>query len=111
MSLQSHFRSANDTTFINVGDAIISSKTDLGGGSKNGKRNHGKVRNNKTVWTILPFVPIYCHKQQSIILRCFCNLKSKKNLFSNKSFSFIFCSKMIVHTGEERPNRKLKLAL
>ena len=49
MNLQSHFRSANNMAFINVGDAIISSKTDLGGGSKNGKRNHGKVRNNKTV--------------------------------------------------------------
>ena len=39
-------------------------------------------------------------KQQTNILRCFCSLKFEKGLFSNKFFSFLFRSKMTVHTAE-----------
>ena len=36
-------------TWLLLGDAMISSKTDLHNGSKKEKRSYGKVKNNKTV--------------------------------------------------------------
>ena len=45
------------------------------------------------------FFEFFVLKQQSI-LRCFCSLKSEKDLFSNKFFSLIFRSKIIAHTDE-----------
>ena len=56
----------------------------------------GKIRNNKAVSTILPYILILYLKQQSIILRCCYSLKFEKSFFSNKFFGFIFLSKMIV---------------
>ena len=83
------------TRFL-LGEAIISSITDSrSSGSKKGKRSHGKVRNNKRMWTILKFILILYPKQQSNILRCFSSLKFQKSLFSNTFFSFIFHIKMI----------------
>ena len=84
-----------------LGDAIISSKTDPRNRIKKEKRSYGKVRNNKTMLKILSFIRILYRKQQSSILRCFCSLKIKKSLFSNKFFSFIFRSNMIAHTAKK----------
>ena len=52
------------------------------------KETNSKVRNNKTMLKILSFI------------RCFCSLKFEKVLFSNKFFSFVFRSKMIVNTAK-----------
>ena len=86
-------------TQLLLGDAIISSKTDLRSGSKKEKRSYSKFRNNRAMSTTLSFFRILCLKQQSI-LRCFCSLKSEKGLFSIKFFSLIFRSKIIAHTAE-----------
>ena len=50
---------------------------------------------------ILPFTQILYRKQQSSILRCFSRLKFEKSLFRNTFFSFMFGSKMIIHTAEK----------
>ena len=47
-------------------DAINSSKTDTQNGSKNEKRSYGKVKNNKTISKILPFIRILYFKQQPV---------------------------------------------
>ena len=47
-------------------DAINSSKTDTQNGSKNKKRSYGKVKNNKTISKILPFIRILYFKQQTV---------------------------------------------
>ena len=65
-------------TRILLGDAIISSKTDLRNGSKKEKRSYGKIKNNKTILKILLFIRIPYLKQQSSILRRFWRLKFEK---------------------------------
>ena len=45
-------------TQLLLGDAIISSRTDLRSSSKKEKRGYGKVRNNTTVSRILSFIRI-----------------------------------------------------
>ena len=70
-------------------------------GSKKKKRSYGKVWNNKTMLKISPFMQILYLKKQGSILRCFCRLKFEKSLFKNTFFSFIFRSKIIVHTAEK----------
>ena len=52
-------------TWLLLGDAMISSKTDLHNGSKKEKRSYGKVKNNKTMLKILTFIRILYFKQQS----------------------------------------------
>ena len=47
----------------------------------------------------LSFIRILFLKQQGSILRCFFRLKFEKSLSINTFFSFIFRSKMIVHTA------------
>ena len=47
-------------------DAINSSKTDTQNDSKNEKRSYGKVKNNKTISKILPFIRILYFKQQPV---------------------------------------------
>ena len=84
-----------------LGDAIISSIADPYNGSKKEKRNYGKTKNDKTMLKMLPFVRILYLKQQSSLLQYFSRLKFEKKVFSNKFFSFIFYSKMIVHTAEK----------
>ena len=86
-------------TRLLLGDAVISSKTDRRNGSKKEKISYSKIRSNRTMSKILLFIRILYLKQQSNILRCFCSLKFEKSLFSNNFFSFIFSSKMIVHTS------------
>ena len=49
----------------------------------------------------LSFIPTLYLNYQSSILRCFSRLKFEKSLFSNTFFSFIFRSKMIIHTVEK----------
>ena len=77
---------------------IISSKTVLRRGSKKEKRSYDKVINNKKTLTILSFFRILYLKHQSNISRCLYSLQLEKSLLSNKFFSFISCSKIIVHT-------------
>ena len=48
-----------------------------------------KVKNDKTMSTILSFIQILYLKQQSNIIRCFCSLKFEK----------IFYNKRIVYTA------------
>ena len=84
-----------------LGEVIISSKTGPHNGNKKEKRNYSKVKNNKTMLKILPFIAIIYLKQQSSILWCFCRLKFEKILFNNTFSSFIFGSKMIVYTIEK----------
>ena len=55
------------TRFL-VGDAIISSKTDPHNGRKKENRSYGKVKNNKTMLKLLPFIRVLSLKQQSSIL-------------------------------------------
>ena len=50
---------------------MISSKTDQQHGSKIDKRKYGKIKNNKSMLKILPFIRILYLKQQSSILQCF----------------------------------------
>ena len=52
-------------TRLLLGDAMISSKTDLHNGSKKEKKSYGKVKNNKTMLKILTFIRILYFKQQS----------------------------------------------
>ena len=59
--LQSHFRSANYTTFIRTRNNF---EKHMRNGSKKEKRSYGKVRNNKTVLKVLPFIQILHLKQQ-----------------------------------------------
>ena len=84
-----------------LGDAIILSKTNPHNGSKKQKRSYGETKNNKSMLKILGFIRILYLKQQSSILPCFSRLKFGKRLFSNTFLSFIFRSKMIVHTAEK----------
>ena len=53
-NLQSHFHSK--ITRLLLGDEIISRKTDPHNGGKREKRNFGKIKNNKTMLKILPFI-------------------------------------------------------
>ena len=46
--------SVRQITLLLLGDAIISSETDLRNGSKKEKRSNGEVRNNKKMLKILP---------------------------------------------------------
>ena len=71
---------------------MISNKIDPRSGSKKERRNYGKVRNNKTMPTIWPFIRILHLKQQSNILRCFYRLRFEK--VTKISFSALFRSKM-----------------
>ena len=64
--------------------------------SKKVKWSYDKVRNNKTILTILSFIRILYLKQQCNILRCLCSLKFGKSLFSNQFFSFKPLSKMMM---------------
>ena len=90
-------------TRLLLGDAIISSKTyTRSGNKKKKKKSYGKVRNNKKLSTILLFIRILYLKQQINILRCYCSLNFEKSLFSNKFFSLVFRSKMIVHAEKEQ---------
>ena len=50
-------------TWLFLGDAIISSKTDPHNNSKKEKRSCGKTKNNKSILTILPFIRILYLKQ------------------------------------------------
>ena len=93
--------SVSQITGVFLGEAIISSETDPHNGSKKEKRSYGKIKNNKTMIKILPFIRIFYLKQQSSILWCFSRLKFEKVLFRNTFFSFIFRGKMIVHTAEK----------
>ena len=52
---------------------------------------------------LLLFIRILYFKQQNSTLRYISRLKFKKILFSNTFFSFIFRSKMIVHTAGKNP--------
>ena len=70
--LKSHFRFANKKAIIR--NALISSKTNPRNDSKKEKWSYGKVRNRKTILTILQFIRILYLKQQSNILPCFCSL-------------------------------------
>ena len=90
-------------TQLFIRDAIISSKTEPHNGSKKKKRKYGKIINNKTMLKLLPFIRILYLKIQNSILPCFSKLKLKKSLFSNTFFSFIFRSKVIVHTTGKDP--------
>ena len=67
-------------TLLLLGDTKISSKTEPRNRSKKEKRSYGKVRNNKALLKILPFIQIFCLKQQSNILRCFCILKFEQKI-------------------------------
>ena len=62
-------------TRLLLGDATILRKADPRSGNKKEKRSYGKVRNNKTMLTILSFIRILYLKQQSIVLRCFCSFR------------------------------------
>ena len=95
--LQSHFRSANYTAFIRRCNNF--EKTDPHNGSKKQKRKYDKIKNNKPMLKILPFIGILYFKLQSSALRCFSRLKFEKRLLLIL-LSFIFRSKMIVHTAE-----------
>ena len=86
-------------TRLLLGDATISSKTDPCNGSKMDKRSYGKVRNNKTMLKILSLIQILYLKQK--YSATFLQFKFEKSSFSNKFFSFIFRSKMIVHIAEK----------
>ena len=89
------------TRFL-VGDAIISSKADPLNGRRKENRSYGKVKNNKTMLKLLPFIRVLYLNQQSSILWCFCRLKPvKKHLFNNTFFSLIVRSKMMVHKAEK----------
>ena len=70
-----------------LGEALISSKTNMCSGSKKRKRSNGKVRNNKTISTILSLVQIL-YRQQNNIFCCFYILKFENSLFSHKLFAF-----------------------
>ena len=50
-------------TWLFLGDAIISSKTDPDNNSKKEKRSCGKTKNNKSILAILPFIRILYLKQ------------------------------------------------
>ena len=95
------FISVPQITRFLLGDVIISSKTEPHNVSKKEKRSYGKSKTNKTTLKILSFIQILYLKQESSILRCYSRLKFEKSLFSNTFFSFIFRSKMIVHTAEK----------
>ena len=93
--LQSHFRSANNTVFI------------LSSSSKSNQTRvvvaRGRIEtmvkvNNKTMSTVLSFIPILYLKEQSNILWCLWDLRFEKLLYSNKLLSYIFRSKRIVYT-------------
>ena len=59
-----------------------------------------KLKNDKTMLKIFSFILNSVSKKNSIMQR-FYSLKFEKiSLFSNKFFSFIFGSKMTVHTAE-----------
>ena len=77
-------------TRLLLGDAIILTKIDLHNNSKKEKSKNGKIKNNKTMLDILPFIRIPYLKQQSCILRCFSRLEFEDSLFSNTFFSFVF---------------------
>ena len=64
-----------------LGDAIISSRADSHNDSKMEKTKYGKIKNNKTMLKILPFIGILYLKQRGSILRCFSWLKFEKSLF------------------------------
>ena len=51
-----------------LGDAVISSRTDPHYGSKKEKKKYGKIKSDKTMLNILPFIGILYLKQQSSIL-------------------------------------------
>ena len=55
-------------TRLLLGDATVLIKTDPRSGSKKEKRSYGKVRNNKTMLTILSFIQILYLKQQSNVV-------------------------------------------
>ena len=76
-------------TRLFLGDVIISSKTVPHNGSKKEKRSCGKIKNNKTMLKILPFIRILYLKQQSSILRCFSRLKFKKKVYLAIHFSVL----------------------
>ena len=52
-------------------ETIISSKKDSHNGSKTEKRSYGKIKNNKTILKILPFIRILYLKQQSSFCHAF----------------------------------------
>ena len=60
--------SVSQITQFFLGEAIISSETDPHNGSRKEKRSYGKIKNNKTMIKILPFVRTFYLKQQSSIL-------------------------------------------
>ena len=51
--------SVSQITRFLLGGAIISSETDPHNGRKKEKRSYGKIKNNKTILKILPFVRIF----------------------------------------------------
>ena len=60
--------SVQQITRLLLGDATVLIKTDPRSGSKKEKRSYGKVRNNKTMLTILSFIQILYLKQQSNVV-------------------------------------------
>ena len=44
-----------------------------------------KLKSNKTMLKILPFIRILFLKQQSSILQCFCRLKFEKSLLEGRT--------------------------
>ena len=47
-------------------ETIISSKTNPHNGSKQEKESYGKIKNNKAMLKILPFIRIVYHKQVAV---------------------------------------------
>ena len=76
--------SAPQITWLSLGGAIFSSKTDSRNVSNKEKSSNGKFRNSKTMLTILSFIRVLYLKQSSNILRCFFSLKFEKILFNNE---------------------------
>ena len=60
-----------------------------------------KVKNNKTISTILSFIQVLYLKQQSNIVQCFYSLKFENGLFRNKLSNCIYRSKRIVYTTKK----------
>ena len=87
------------TQFL-LADAIISSKTRVVE-ARSRRDAIEKVKNNKTISTILSFIQVLHLKQQSNILQCFYSLKFQNNLFRHKLSNCIFRSKTIVYTTKK----------